>query len=169
MQNQVRPDDPGKQRAYRNFERNLNDILKVGLAARAKIVLSTVAVNLKDCPPFGSVPFATDRAAFEQLCRDGAKALAEGRFEDARFAFEAASASGDLPAEVQFQLATSLLRLTNAPAARRHFLQAAGDDTLPFRADSRINDAIRAAGRRLSGESVTLCDAAETLSSTRAP
>jgi tetratricopeptide (TPR) repeat protein len=166
MQNQVRPDDPGKQRAYRNFERNLNDILKVGLAARAKIVLSTVAVNLKDCPPFGSAPFATDRAASEQLCRDGAKALAEGRFEDARSAFEAASASGDLPAEVQFQLATSLLHLTNAPAARRHFLQAAGDDTLPFRADSRINDAIRAAGRRLAGQSVTLCDAAEALSAT---
>jgi tetratricopeptide (TPR) repeat protein len=166
MQNQVGPDDPGKQRAYRNFERNLDDILKAGRAARAKIVLSTVAVNLKDCPPFGSVPFATDRAASEQLCRDGATALAEGRFEAARSAFEAASALGDLPAEVQFQLATSLLHLTNAPAARRHFLQAAADDTLPFRADSRINDAIRAAGRRLAGESVTLCDAAEALSAT---
>jgi len=166
MQNQVRPDDPGKQRAYRNFERNLADILKAGRAARAKIVLSTVAVNLKDCPPFGSVPFATNRAAAEQLCQDGATALAEGRFETARTAFEAASASGDLPAEVQFQLATSLWHLTNTPAARRHFLQAAADDTLPFRADSRINDSIRAAARRLAGESVTLCDAAETLSAT---
>jgi Flp pilus assembly protein TadD len=58
------------------------------------------------------------------------------------------------------------LHLTNAPAARRHFLQAADDDTLPFRADSRINDAIRAGGRRLAGESVTLCDAAEALSAT---
>ena len=166
LQNQVRPGDPGKQRAYRNFERNLDDILKAGLASRAKIVLSTVAVNLKDCPPFGSVPFASDRAASEQLCRDGAKALAEGRFENARTAFEAASVSGDLPAEAQFQLATSLLHLTNAPAARRHFLQAAVDDTLPFRADSRINDAIRAAASRHAGESVTLCDAAEALSAT---
>lgn len=164
MQNQVRPDDPGKQRAYRNFERNLADILKAGRAARAKIVLSTVAVNLKDCPPFGSVPFASDRTAAEQLCRDGATALAEGRFAAARSAFEAASASGDLPAEVQFQLATSLLHLTNAPAAQRYFLQAAVDDTLPFRADLQINDSIRAAARRLAGESVTLCDAAETLS-----
>ena len=166
VQNQVRPDDPGKQRAYRNFERNLDDILKAGLAARAKIVLSTVAVNLKDCPPFGSAPFATGRAASENLCRDGATALAEGRFEAARSAFEAAFASGDLPAEVQFQLATSLLHLTNAPAARRHFLQAAVDDTLPFRADSRINDAIRAAGGRLAGESATTCDAAAALSAT---
>ncbi len=166
MQNQVRPDDPGKQRVYRNFERNLDDILQAGLAAHAKIVLSTVAVNLKDCPPFGSVPFATNRAASEQLCRGGAAALAEGRFEDARSAFEAASASGDQSAEVQFQLATSLLHLTNAPAARRHFLQAAVHDTLPFRADLRVNDSIQAAARRLAGESVTLCDAAEALSAT---
>jgi len=164
MQNQVRPDDPGKQRAYRNFERNLDDILKAGRASRVKIVLSTVAVNLKDCPPFGSVPFATGRAASEQLCRDGATALAEGRFEDARTAFDAASALVPQSSEVHFQLATSLWRLTNAPAAQRHFLQAAADDTLPFRADSRINNSIRAAARRLAGESVTLCDAAETLS-----
>jgi tetratricopeptide (TPR) repeat protein len=166
MQNQIRPDDPGKQRAYRNFERNLDDILKAGLAARAKIVLSTVAVNLKDCPPFGSVPFATNRAVSEQLCRDGAKALAEGRFEAARSAFEAAVAMGDPSAEVHFQLATSLLHLTNAPAAHRHFLQAADDDTLPFRADSRINESIRAAAGRVSGESVILCDAAAALSAT---
>jgi tetratricopeptide (TPR) repeat protein len=164
MQNQVRPDDPGKQRAYRNFERNLDDILQAGRAARAKIVLSTVAVNLKDCPPFGSVPLATDRAAAEQLCRDGTTALAEGRFEAARSAFESAAALGDPSAEVQFQLATSLLRLTNAPAARSHFLQAADVDTLPFRADSRINETIRAAATRLASESVTLCDAAEVLS-----
>jgi Flp pilus assembly protein TadD len=166
VQNQVRPDDPGKQRAYRNFERNLDDILKAGRASRAKIVLSTVAVNLKDCPPFGSVPFATDRADSEQLHRDGATALAEGRFKDARTAFEAASALVPQSAEVHFQLATSLWHLTNAPAAQRHFLQAAANDTLPFRADSRINDSIRAAAHRLAGESVTLCDAAETLSAT---
>ena len=166
MQNQVRPDDPGKQMAYRNFERNLDDILKAGRAARAKVVLSTVAVNLKDCPPFGSVPFATDRAASEQLYREGTNALAEGRFENARTAFAMASASGDVPAEVQFQLATSLLYLSNMPAAQRHFLQAADVDTLPFRADSRINDSIRAAASRLAGESVILCDAAKVLSAT---
>lgn len=166
MKNQVRPDDPGKQRAYRNFEQNLDDILTAGLGARAKIILSTVAVNLKDCPPFGSVPFATNPVVSEQLCRDGATALAEGRFEAARSAFEAAAALGDPSAETHFQLATAQLYLTNTPAAQRHFLQAADDDTLPFRADSRINDAIRAAARRLAGESVTLCDAAAALSAT---
>ncbi len=162
LQNQVRPDDPGKQRAYRNFERNLDDIVKAGLAARARIVLSTVAVNLKDCPPFGSVA-PTDRAASEKLCGEGVTALAEGRFEAARSAFEAASALDRQSAEIHFQLATSLLRLTNTAAARQHFLQAADTDTLPFRADSRINDTIRAAANRLAGETVTLCDAAEVL------
>jgi tetratricopeptide (TPR) repeat protein len=37
-------------------------------------------------------------------------------------------------------------------------------DTLPFRADSRINEGIRSAARRNAGESLVLCDAAEALS-----
>jgi tetratricopeptide (TPR) repeat protein len=169
-QNQVAPQDPGKQRAYRNFERNLEDILKAGRDSGAKIVLSTVAVNLKDCPPFGTLPgagpAAADRAAYDKLCQDGTAAQAQGRWAEAASAFERATAAYPQAAEAQFQLATCLMRLTNVAAARPHFLQAADDDTLPFRADSRINESIRAAARRYAGESLALCDAAEVLSST---
>jgi Flp pilus assembly protein TadD len=168
VRNQVSPNDPGKQRAYRNFERNLEDILKAGRDSGAKIVLSTVAVNLKDCPPFGTVSgpdlASADRAAYEKLCQDGTAAQTQGRFAEAESAFQRATAMYPQAAEAQFQLATCLLRLTNAPAARPHFLQAADDDTLPFRADSRINESILAAARRFSGESLALCNAAEALS-----
>lgn len=166
--NQVSPNDPSKQRVYRNFERNLEDILKAGRDSGAKIVLSTVAVNLKDCPPFGTVSGAgqasADRAVFEKLCQDGTAAQTQGRFAEAESAFQRTTAMYPQAAEAQFQLATCLLRLTNAPAARPHFLQAADDDTLPFRADTRINESIRAAARRFAGESLALCDAAEALS-----
>ena len=37
---------------YSNFEKNLKDIIAAGQNSGAKIVLSTVGVNLKDCAPF---------------------------------------------------------------------------------------------------------------------
>ena len=53
--NQLAPDDPRRKVVYRNFQRNLQDILRAGLDSGAKIILNTVAVNLKDCPPFASL------------------------------------------------------------------------------------------------------------------
>jgi tetratricopeptide (TPR) repeat protein len=165
MQNQVPPNDPKRQRVYRNFERNLDDILEAGRDSGAKIVLSTVAVNLKDCPPFGTglATDVTSRAAFEQACQDGVAANAQGRIADAESDFQRATGIFPPAAEARFQLAKCLLRLTNASAAWPHFLQAVDDDTLPFRADSRINETIRAAARRFAGDSLALCDAAEVL------
>jgi tetratricopeptide (TPR) repeat protein len=165
VQNQVAPNDPKRQRVYRNFERNLDEILKAGLDSGAKIVLSTVAVNLKDCPPFGTglAPDVTKRGAFDQFCQDGVAANAQGRIADAQSDFQRATGIFPQSAEAQFQLAACLLHLTNASAAWPHFLQAVDDDTLPFRADSRVNETIRAAARRFAGDSLALCDAAETL------
>ena len=73
---------------YQNFERNLNDIVRVGLDSGAKILLNTVAVNLKDCPPFASLTNANlpaaDRAQFDQIalptrCADEAQKKFAGR------------------------------------------------------------------------------------------
>ncbi len=53
--NTIAPDDPRKTTVYRNFTANLQDIIGAGLKSRAKVILNTVSVNLKDCPPFASV------------------------------------------------------------------------------------------------------------------
>lgn len=163
VKNQVSPDDARRQRVYGNFERNLEDILRAGLDSGARIVLSTVAVNLKDCPPFGSKAPQTNRTEFEQFCQDGAAAEAQKRFDDARSDYMRATSIFPQSAEAQFQLATCLLRLTNSTAARRHFQQAVDDDTLPFRADSRINGIIQAVAGRFEGGSLVLCDAVQAL------
>ena len=167
MHSQVSPSDPRKQRVYGNFERNLEDILKSGLSSGARIVLSTVAVNFKDCPPFGSVSGEdlppANRTAFEESCQEGAAAEKQGRFAEARSDFERATGICPQSAQAQFQLATCLLRLTNAPAARLHFQQAVDADTLPFRADSRINEIIRTEAHRFEGKSLSLCDAVKAL------
>ncbi len=167
VQNQVFPNDPRRERAYESFQKNLDDILEAGLDSGAKMVLSTVAVNLKDCPPFGSVPESaipsSNRAAFAKLNQDGAAALAKSQFAEARSAFEQASAMCPDSAEARFQLATCLLHLTNSLEALPHFLRAVDDDILPFRADSKINNGIRAAAGRFAGKPLALCDAAEAL------
>jgi hypothetical protein len=54
--NQLSPDDPRKTAVYGNFQRNLQDILRAGRDSGAAIVVNTISVNLKDCPPFASVP-----------------------------------------------------------------------------------------------------------------
>ena len=167
MQNQVPPNDPRRQRVYDNFERNLEEILGAGLASGAKVVLSTVAVNLKDCPPFGTGleegRSPADHAAYEKFSQAGADAEAQGRFTEAQSAFQRATEIFPEAAEAQFQLATCLLHLTNGPAARPHFLKAVDADTLPFRADSKINEGIQTAARQFAGESLVLCDAAGAL------
>ena len=166
-QNRVVPNDPRRERVYRTFERNLNDILNAGLGSGARILLSTVAVNLKDCPPFGTLSGndlpAADRSSYEKFCQEGATAESQGNFAGASSDFQRAAEVCPQSAEAQFQLATCLLRLTNEPAARIHFQKAVDDDALPFRADSQINGAIRIAAHRFPGKSLDLCDAAADL------
>jgi tetratricopeptide (TPR) repeat protein len=49
----VPADDPRLPNVYANFRRNLEDICRIGKQAGADVIVSTVAVNLKDSPPFG--------------------------------------------------------------------------------------------------------------------
>ncbi len=52
----VPADDPGVQKVHANFAANLADMLAAARAAGIKVVLSTVAVNVRDCAPFVSLP-----------------------------------------------------------------------------------------------------------------
>jgi len=167
MHSQVAPADPHKQKVYQNFKSNLEGILDAGKNSGAKIILSTMAVNLKDCPPFGSLSTnslpESSRGKFVELCRNGAAAEAQGNFPEAQLDYQQAAELLPDAAEPRFQLATSLMHLTNSVAARTHFQSAVDDDTLPFRSDSSINATIRNAAHRFSPDTVTLCDAAEIL------
>jgi len=165
--NQLRADDPRKEAVYQNFERNLKDIVKVGLDSGAKILLNTVAVNLKDCPPFASLmnsnlPFA-DRAQFSRLFSAGCADEAQTNFAGAAKNFETAARLDPLLPELQFRWGKCLLAQTNYAAAREHFQSACDDDALPFRADSRINATIEKIGRHFAGDRLTFFDAAAAL------
>lgn len=165
--NELSPDDPRKEIVYKNFDRNLRDILRAGLESGAAVILNTVAVNLKDCPPFASIHSAALNPVQKETCeRDYAEAqAAEAREDWSAAAAHFAEAAGLDPqmAEYQFGQAECLERLhQNAPAAAC-FQKACDDDALCFRADSRINGIIRQSAEKLAGSHLALCDAAALL------
>ena len=165
--NQLPADDPRREVVYHHFSRNLHDIVKTGLNSGAKILLSTVAVNLKDCSPFASLVNSNlppaDRAQFDQLFAEGVQAETLGDFAKATQQFGSAAQLDAKVAELQFRWGQSLLSLTNFAAAREHLQLACDDDALPFRADTRINALIAAAGRQLANDKLVLFDAAGAL------
>jgi tetratricopeptide (TPR) repeat protein len=152
---------------YYNFSRNLHDIVKAGLNSGAKILLNTVAVNLKDCSPFFSLvdnnlPPA-ERAQFDQYFANGVQAEGEGNFAAAVKAFGLAATIDPRVAELQFRWGEGLLQLQDYTAAREHLQLACDDDALPFRTDSRLNAIIAAMAREVSNDRLVLFDAAAAL------
>jgi len=164
----VVPDDPHKETVYRNFQRNLDDILRAGAGSGAKVVLSTVGVNLKDCPPFASLsstnlPNPAAREEYKKLCGDGLLAETQGAFDLAAEYYTSAAKLSPQSAELQFRLGGCLLGLTNNAAARPHFELARDLDEIPLRTDSRLNQIITQAGGSRAGRDLALCDAANML------
>jgi tetratricopeptide (TPR) repeat protein len=140
-------DDPERDHVYRNFRRNLGRICGYGLKAGAGVILSTVAVNLRDCPPLGSLHSTgltePQRQEWERLYRTGVGLETTGDQAQARACYEQAAALDDHYAELHFRWARCHLHAGDREAARRHFVLANDWDALPFRADTRLNDIVR--------------------------
>jgi len=169
---QVAPGLPSRAAVYENFHRNLTDIVRIGLDSGAKVLLNTVAVNFRDCPPFASLHAAGVSAADCADCdtnyQAGLMAEKNGDLSQAAIDFAQAAKFDAHLASLQYQWGSVMMKLTNALAATLHFQQACDDDALPFRATSQINAIIRDVGRRLAGPDLDLLDAAGLLQ-TQAP
>ncbi|HWF18443.1 MAG TPA: tetratricopeptide repeat protein, partial [Verrucomicrobiae bacterium] len=165
--NQIPPDSPVRETVYQNFQKNLDDIIRAGINSGATVLLNTVGVNLRDCPPFGSLPGRSlapaERAEFETLYTNSQQAAAQHQWAAAETGFAQAARLDDRPAEFQYRWAECMLAQTNLAEARKHFQLACDCDALPFRADSRINAAIRDETRRIKSNRLIFCDAAKAL------
>lgn len=141
----IRHDDPGMARVYANFEANLRDILETTTAVPT--FLCTVAVNLRDSPPFASLHrselTATESNQWSAAFQRGITAQHEGRTADGLTALSEAAAVDADHAELQYRLAELHHAQTNLAGARTGFLLARDMDALHFRADSTLNDIIR--------------------------
>jgi len=160
---QVRADDPRMNAVYHHFERNLADIIRAGERRGVGIVVSTVAVNLKDCAPFASAHrpglSAPDRAKWDAFYQAGIKAEDAGKEQEAAGQFQAAAQVDDRFAELRFRQGLCALALGQTQPARQQFQAARDLDTLRFRCDSKLNDLIRQDVVHREPERVLLADA----------
>lgn len=158
-------DSPQRRRVYQAFERNLADLVRAGKSAGAKVLLSTVAVNLRDCAPFASAPgrnlSAADRSQWQSAFEEGERRITPAQPELALAGLRRAAALDDAHAGLQFALGQALLLTpTNQPAARMAFERARDLDVLPLRADGPLATLV---GRIAAQEGVPLLDAADAL------
>jgi len=167
MNNRLGYDSPVRLRAYRNFKANLEDILMTAHRAGVPVILSTVAVDLKDCAPFASVPSAGvaegRNSAWNGIYEEGMKLEKAGSYGAALALYQKAAGIDPQFADLQFRMGDCELALTNDDRARRDFELARDYDALDFRADTRINSIIREAASSHAGRGVSLLDAADSL------
>jgi len=160
--------DPRLGAVYENFGQNLKDILAAGKSSGAKIVLSTVAVNLKDCAPFASLhrPDLSEARLndWQHFYDAGTNGQAGGNFQQAASDFDQAEQIDDGFAELRFRRGQCVLELNDIPGAQKEFVAARDLDALRFRCDSRLNDIIR----RQATDGITLADGERALAAASA-
>jgi tetratricopeptide (TPR) repeat protein len=163
----VAADDPRLLPTYDNFSQNLRDICRIARRAGAPLILSTVAVNLEDCPPFASRHRADLRPdqlqAWESIYAVGVELEQHKQWLEALARYESAARLDDRFAELQFRIGTCLRALGRPREARERFLAACDLDVLRFRADRKTNTAIRRVSGERASDGVYLVDAEESL------
>jgi tetratricopeptide (TPR) repeat protein len=166
LDQQVPASSPLMRQAYANYEQNLRDTIAVGQSAGAKVIVSTVATNIKDCAPFASMHrknlSAEDLRRWTELVQQGSQFDAANATDSALQAYQAAAAIDGEYAELEFRIARAHERLGDYKAAREHYSLARDLDTLRFRADSAINQINRSVAGSL--RNVVLVDAEKILS-----
>jgi tetratricopeptide (TPR) repeat protein len=165
MDQQVPASSPLLQRAYRNFERNLRDTIAVAREAGARVIVATVAANLKDCAPFASLHKNNLKEealrSWSAQVQQGDALEAANSPADALKLYLSAAAIDDDYAELEFRIARCFWKMGDYKSAKEHFLRARDLDALRFRADSRINQ-INGSASSIAG--VDLVDADAILS-----
>lgn len=163
LEQQVRADDLRMNGVYHHFERNLADIVRNGQRSGVGIVVSTVAVNLKDCPPFASLHrvglSGPDKTKWDEQYQLGLKAQITGNLPEAARFFQEAAQLDDTFAELRFRQGQCALAQGNSAEAERHFQAARDQDTLRFRCDTRLNEITRRSTTNREAERVLLADA----------
>ena len=163
LDKQVRENSPLMQYSYANFEQNLRDTVAVAHKSGARVIISTVATNLKDCGPFSSLHRENlsqdDLRSWTTLVQQGADLESTRSFADALKAYQAATKIDDQYAELEFRIARSLWMQGDYASAKQHYLRARDLDTLRFRADSKINDINRSVASPSSGAELVDADA----------
>ena len=160
-------DDLRRAAVYHNFEANLSDLCRTARSAGAGVLLATVPVNLRDCPPFGSLhPEGLNEAGLAQwqrLYAAGTQLEAGREFSRAITNYLAAAQIDDHFAELDYRLAACRERLGQTNPAAETYQLARDWDAMQFRTDSRLTGITRQVAAAYAGSSVRLVDAQKAL------
>lgn len=147
------------------YEARLRELVKLALAQGSKVLLCTMASNLKDAvptlPQHGRKLDEADAAAWRAAYATGRALASDGKHREAAAAFEQAMALDDGHAGLLFDYAGTLYAVGEYARARELFVAACDQDYMPMRATSARNAAVRRVSRILS---VPLADADAALS-----
>jgi tetratricopeptide (TPR) repeat protein len=167
LKQQVRQGDPRMTAVYDHFEKNLSDIIASGVGCGAKVIVSTVGSNLRDCPPFGSLhspELASAKVAeWDAKYQSGVVLESAGKFAEAIAQYQQAALFDDQFADLHFRLARCEAAEGRVEEARRQFALARDLDTLRFRADSHLNDIVRRVASESQKQGVRLADSEAAL------
>lgn len=163
MDKQVRADSPLMQHAYDNFETNLRDTIAAAHKSGARVIVSTVATNQKDCAPFASLHRANlgpdALRQWSTLVQQGSD-LENGKdYAGALGKYLAALEIDGQYAELEFRIARCFWMQADYRSASVHYSRARDLDTLRFRADSKINDINRSVASSSPGTELVDADA----------
>ena len=169
LDKQVPASSPLMKNTYANFEQNLRETVEVARSSGARVIVSTVATNLKDCGPFASLHREglgqDELRSWNSLVEQGSSLENARVYDGALKAYLAATKIDDQYAELEFRMARTLWMLGDYAGARQHFSRARDLDTLRFRADTRINEINRSVASSTGAELVD----ADTLFSKESP
>lgn len=162
LDHQIPDDDPRLQTVQDHFRRNLSDIIRAGTQAGARVVVSTVGTNLKNCGPFASLHrgnlLEAELPEWNRLFQAGIEQQDRDQDAQALASFEQAAAIDPKYADLQFRLAQCHLSLGRADEARSHFEMARDFDALRFRCDNRLNGIIRETAKDSRNSKVAFVD-----------
>ncbi len=148
---------------YDNFEHNLKDIIDTGLRGGAKVVVSIVARNLKDCGPFASDHrpglSAEELSRWDGLYQvESKRKRRAGRWRRSTPFSRRRSWTIVTPRSI-FDAANVFSRWVRTRRLRANSCLPAIRTRCAFRADSRINEIIRRGASNRDREGVHLVDA----------
>ena len=166
LDKQVPENSPLMAHVYENYDRNLRDTVAAARASGARVIVSTVATNVKDCAPFASMHkdgVSSDRLrTWNTLVERGSQLEAMHSYPEALKSYSDAAKIDDQYAELEFRTARALWGAGDYAGAKQHYLRARDLDSLRFRADSRINEINRKVGAGFDG--AELVDAEDAFS-----
>jgi len=155
LDQQIPANSPLMKHAYENFETNLRDTIAAAHRSGARVFVSTVATNLKDCGPFASMHRENlgqdDLRSWTALLQQGADLETARSYAQALQLYRSAARIDEQYAELEFRIARCLWMMGDYQAAKEYFLRARDLDTLRFRADSTINDINRSVASSAPG------------------